>query len=272
MKNPISIEHDYLAFLETSVPPLWQTKTALARLKTIKGLADFYALIFAEGGTSESQLFQDLFVSYIFAEQDTVGKRFLEFGATDGYHLSNSFMLETKKGWQGVLAEPDPQWHQALKKNRPNTRIITDCIYTDTGKKMPFVSSEIGELSGLKNHSHEDAEGPLQGNTEVRFKKYKEIEVTTISLNDVFENHFEGTPIDYMSVDTEGSEFEILSSFNFERYHPSVVTVEHNYTASQAKLDRLFSASDYVRIFPEFTNFDAWYVRKNIARDRQLIR
>ena len=43
-------------------------------------------------------------------------KTFLEFGATDGLELSNSYMLENFLGWKGVLSEPSPQWHNLLKK------------------------------------------------------------------------------------------------------------------------------------------------------------
>ena len=95
--------------------------------------------------------------------------------------------------------------------------------------------------------------------------------MTTISLNDVFEKYFDGQPIEYMSVDTEGSEYEILSNFNFQKYHPSIVTVEHNYTDSQIKLDELFTKNGYVRIFSDLTNFDAWYVLIDLAKSRGLI-
>ena len=76
-------------------------------------------------------------------------------------------------------------------------------------------------------------------------------------ITDVFENYFNGRSIEYMSVDTEGSEFEILSNFDFKKFHPSVVTVEHNYTDAQVKLDNLFVNNGYCRIFSELTNFDA---------------
>jgi hypothetical protein len=99
---------------------------------------------------------------------------------------------------------------------------------------------------------------------------FERISVRTIALNDVFEEHFEGQPIEYMSVDTEGSELEILSAFDFNRYGPAVVTVEHNYTEAQPKIDALMSSSGYLRIFAPLTNFDAWYVRQDVAEQRGL--
>jgi len=244
-------------------------KTAVLRLQTVKQLKEFCAFVLSDGSHSSSQLFQDVFVDFVF--QKSAKKRFLEFGATNGLELSNSLMLEQYRGWRGVLAEPDPQWHIALKKNRPNASIITDCIYSRSGESMKFISSSIGVLSSLKDHSEDDANGPFSGNAKQRLENFKEIEVTTISLNDVFESHFNGEPIEYVSVDTEGSEFEILSNFNFSKYRPSIVTVEHNYTDAQKKLDDLFSKNNYSRVFSELTAFDAWYVRTELAKARGLI-
>ena len=102
METKISIPKNYLDFLRTSVPPFWEMKTALARLKSVKGLANFYAQVMSNGEASQSQLFQDLFVDFIFDGAEN--KTFLEFGATNGFELSNSWMLETQRGWRGVLA------------------------------------------------------------------------------------------------------------------------------------------------------------------------
>jgi FkbM family methyltransferase len=269
METKISIPKNYLDFLRTSVPPFWEMKTALLRLQSVKGLAEFYAQVLSNGEASQSQLFQDIFVDFIF--DGIENKAFLEFGATNGFELSNSWMLETKRGWRGVLAEADPQWHKSLLRNRPNARVILDCIYSHTGEKLKFISSASGVLSSLKAHAEDDANGPLALNARDRLKNFQEIDVITLSLNDVFENYFNGKPIEYMSVDTEGSEFEILSNFDFKKYHPSVVTVEHNFTDAEARLDKLFLDNGYFRIFTEFTNFDAWYVLGDLAKERRLV-
>lgn len=74
---------------------------------------------------STAQLRQDVFAL------GAVGSRrngyFVEFGATDGISLSNTFMLETMFGWSGVLAEPGRGWHSSLRKNR-NCSIDTRCV------------------------------------------------------------------------------------------------------------------------------------------------
>ena len=61
-----------------------------------------------------SQLYQDVFANFIVGNK--FEKTFLEFGATDGYNLSNSYLLENLFNWKGVLSEPSTQWHESLKK------------------------------------------------------------------------------------------------------------------------------------------------------------
>ena len=71
--------------------------------------------------------------------------------------------------------------------------------------------------------------------------------------------------IDYLSIDTEGSELEILRAFKFEDYD-GLVTVEHNFREPdrQAILD-LLTSKGYVRLFEAFSKFDEWYVKRSIV-------
>src|SRR6187397_1934821 len=64
---------------------------------------------------SRAQLFQDLFAQ--FELQGRKAGFFIEFGATDGMELSNTYMLERHYGWTGILAEPARYWHERLGRN-----------------------------------------------------------------------------------------------------------------------------------------------------------
>lgn len=224
------------------------------------GFYRLYSFIMQQAGISKAQLFQDLFVYWIL-DGKTDGK-FLEFGATDGLSLSNSHMLENEFNWTGVLAEPSPQWHDKLKENRPDTTLLFDCIWTETGQELDFFVSDVGVLSTLSEFRESDRES-MPGNTDARNSSGSVVKVKTISLDDVFVEHFDSSPIDYMSVDTEGSEFEILNNFNFEKYGPTVLTVEHNFTELERQIDRLLFSKGYVRAFKDYTEFDAWYVKRS---------
>jgi len=212
----------------------------------------------------KSQLYQDVFASFVIGNQ--FDKTFLEFGATDGLELSNSFMLENTLNWSGVLSEPSPQWHKVLRENRKYTKIIKKCIWSESGKILDFFMSDRGNFSTLNEFIDSD-KYYMPKNTEARKKAGKLITVETISLNDVIREHFDNTSPSYISIDTEGSEFKILESFNFENYRPKVFTVEHNFTELQSKIDELMLSKNYERIFRKLTSFDAWYVSKEALKE-----
>ena len=241
---------------QISIPKFYDLTKSLNNYN--QELLDFYSFIFKNREISHSQLFQDLFV--LFKLGNKRKGRFLEFGATNGKELSNSYLLEKNFEWEGILAEPSPQWEKSLKENRPRTKIINECIYSESGTMIDFFVSKKGVLSTINEFRESDIES-IPGNTKARNEEGYLVKVPTISLNDVFIKHFNGEKIDYMSVDTEGSELLILSKFNFEKYGPKIVTVEHNFTSAQKNLDNLFKENNYKRFFPQQTQFDSWYIR-----------
>jgi len=84
--------------------------------------------------------------------------------------------------------------------------------------------------------------------------------VETVSLNDLLEQHSAPHEIDYLSVDTEGTEFEILNNFDFQKYQPRIVSIEHNNMPEiRGKLFELLTANGYVREFEDFSSWDDWY-------------
>ncbi len=212
----------------------------------------------------KSQLYQDVFAHFIIGNK--FDKTFLEFGATDGLDLSNSYMLENSLGWKGVLSEPSTQWYNSLRENRKNTEIITKCIWTESGKTLDFFMSNEGVYSTLKNFIEND-KNSMPANTIARKKAGKIIAVETISLNDVIKEYFDYASPSYISVDTEGSEYEILKSFKLDTYRPKVFTIEHNYTDLEIKIDDLMKDNEYKRVFKNLTDFDAWYVSKETLKE-----
>lgn len=202
-------------------------------------------------GKSMAQLFQDLFVLYMTKEKQ--GGFFVEFGATNGVTLSNSCLLEKSYGWNGILAEPAKCWHAELKANR-NCIVETKCVWRKSGELLEFNEVAAQELSTINIFSGAD------GRTENR--RYGNVYmVETISLNDLLDRHGAPKEIDYLSVDTEGSELNILSNFNFSKYEINLITVEHNYTKEREKLFMLLSSNGYKRVFEGFSSWDDWYVK-----------
>jgi len=220
-------------------------------------LIDFIKFIKVNKKKIRSQLYQDIFASFVV--NDKFNKSYLEFGATNGIDLSNTYILENEFSWSGSLAEPDQNWIDDLRKNRPNSNIISKCIWSTSGKKLNFFSSNTHVLSSLDDFKYSDINS-MPGNTAARVKEGKNYQVETISLNDVIFNYFDGKTPSYISIDTEGSEFEILNSFDFTKYQPIIFTIEHNFTDLQKKIDDLMKKNNYLRVFKDLTVFDSWYI------------
>ena len=200
---------------------------------------------------SKAQLMQDLFVL-----AETKLKKngfFVEFGATNGVDLSNTYLLEKEFGWSGILAEPAKRWHADLWNNR-NCEIETNCVWQVSNATLTFNEANIAKFSTINSYSAVDL------HREAR-KDGKAYDVKTISLFDLLQKHNAPEKIDYLSIDTEGSELDILSAFNFDRYQISVITCEHNYTAARDKIFSLLTRNGYVRKFQNLSEFDDWYVR-----------
>lgn len=200
---------------------------------------------------SSAQLLQDLWVAYETGAQR--GGYFVEFGAVDGVHASNTLYLERHLGWTGILAEPARIVHAALKANRA-CAIDTRCVWSESGRKLlfnqtvPLVHSTIDSFSAGDMHAASREGG----------ERY---EVETVSLNDLLVHWAAPARIDYLSVDTEGSELDILAAFDFDRWDVRLISVEHNFTAAREALLDLLTARGYVRRFPALSRVDDWYVK-----------
>jgi len=200
---------------------------------------------------SAAQLGQDLFVlSELNLKREGF---FVEFGSTNGVDLSNTVLLEKDFGWNGILAEPARCWHNALKNNRA-CHIETRCVWSSSGSVLTFSEAEWAELSTISAYKSSD----LHERTRKRSHSY---DVETISLVDLLDSYRAPKFIDYLSIDTEGSELEILAAFDFEKYRFGVISCEHNFTPAREQIMRLLGSHGYTRKYEDVSLYDDWYVR-----------
>jgi len=180
------------------------------------------------------------------------GGYFVEFGATDGVLLSNSWLLEKEFGWSGILSEPARVWHKRLPTNRA-CHIETDCVWSKSGDTLQFHESKSAVLSTISDFKASDRMSR-------RRRRGKSYEVSTITLNDLLAKYEAPKVIDFLSVDTEGSEFEILRNFDFSAHEVRGIAVEHNQSPLRADLYELLTKVGYTRVLPELSSCDDWYV------------
>lgn len=170
--------------------------------------------------SSYSQIGQDLAVLNFYNHKRN--GYFIEIGAYDGISLSNTYLLEKQYNWKGICVEPLKNQFQLLKKNRPNSICINKAVYSESGLKLNFDICNTSQLySGISNYIDTYKE-MIDSNKQVE-------EVETISLIDLLNQSNAPKFIDYLSIDTEGSEYEILKVFDFNKYKFGLIDVEHNY-------------------------------------------
>jgi FkbM family methyltransferase len=200
---------------------------------------------------SMSQFGQDLFVLYELGYKRN--GFFVEFGATNGVDLSNTHILEREFGWNGILAEPARGWHESLRRNR-SCQIDELCVWKETGVTMLF--REVGEFSTIDAFSGADGHAYLRDHAPT-------YQVGTISLNDLLVKYEAPEWIDYLSIDTEGSEYDILNAFDFTKHKFRVITCEHNYTDNRERVLELLAKNGYIRKYESVSACDDWYVHRD---------
>jgi FkbM family methyltransferase len=161
--------------------------------------------------------------------------------------------LEHEFSWAGVLCEPARIWRAELMRNR-NVNVDTRCVWSQSGDTISFNEVACAGLSTINTFSSSDCY------SETREKGVK-YDVETVSLNDLLSKYNAPSHIDYLSIDTEGSEFEILKAFDFNKYSFSCITVEHNYAAMRDKIYALLTENGYARKYIEVSQVDDWYVK-----------
>jgi len=213
-------------------------------------ILEFFA---ANKSNSTSQLFQDLFVLY-FCQFKKKGY-FVDIGAADGFSYNNTFILE-RKGWKGIVSEPLEVWHKKLKKRN----CIKDfrCVYDKSNLNLSFSHvKDSPMLSGVSDDFLKDENHELRKN--IITKK-----INTISLNDLLIENKSPKDIDYISVDTEGSENKILQSFSFEKFNVEIFTIEHNFVKEKREnIAEIMQKNGYVRIFVNLSGQDDWFLKSD---------
>lgn len=212
---------------------------------------------FATSTETYSQLGQDLFVLFCLGKNPGY---FVEFGACDGIILSNTFLLETYYGWNGILAEPSIHYNQILKKKR-DCFIEDFCVSDKSGDVVKFIDVENFQMvSGMKEDASKD------NWSDIRNRHGIEYDVQTISLKDLLDKYNAPEVVDYMSIDTEGSEYKILKAYDFSRQF-KVLTIEHNHTENKKLIEELLPEKGYIQVLHNKSRHDAWFVSKSVYEE-----
>ncbi len=211
--------------------------------KTIRKRIRFY------NGNTYSQMQQDVLV--LVLTNFLKNGYFVEFGATDGVSLSNTVLLEREYGWNGICAEPIPSQFEKLKQNR-KCSVDHRVVYNTTGEQIKFkINQESLDESGIVNSDDEDA-----------------FTVESVTLVDLLRQYNAPKYINYLSIDTEGTEFSIIENFDFYNYTVDIITIEHNYVEeNRKKIYAHLIPLGYTRILIDKSRWDDWYIKTELLEN-----
>lgn len=177
---------------------------------------------------------------------------FVEVGTADGTTHSNTLMLERDFGWRGILVEPDRRFHESIRRTRTATLVAAPAFSRD-GERMEFLeSSRAGALSTLRGFRGADG----------RHRRGEVRVLETQTLDTILASNGAPARIDFMSIDTEGSELEVLRGLDLRRWDVRFLAIEHNWAPGHRDAIAAHLASFGFRpVLEAFSAMDIWLLR-----------
>lgn len=185
---------------------------------------------------------------------DKKGGFFLDLAAADGLMHSNTHLLEKKYQWDGICIKPNPGFYRSLQRRRK-----CHCVQSVVYEGVYEVDFRIdnGQLGGIVSDT-------MDNNERIRGGELKSAEIVrmkTETLPGILDRLKAPSVIDYFSLDVEGSEESIVTSFDFDRYGFLSMTIER---PTPKVNECLF---DYGYLFVKNHIFDSFYVHPDL-KDR----
>ncbi|KAG7360624.1 methyltransferase FkbM domain containing protein [Nitzschia inconspicua] len=196
-----------------------------------------------------SQYRQDELVSRLL-----YGKRngyFIDLAANDAIRISNTYALETSFGWDGLCIEPNPVYWTGLSYRK--CQLVAAIIGNQTMQEIQFRFPKAKAPQGGILGEHFDNKSDRWNEGHSRF---------TVSLLDVFEMFNVPKEIDYISLDVEGAEDLVMSSFPFHSYRFNLMSLER----PSATLSNLLLSNGYM-LLKTIKNVDSLWAHQSMLDD-----
>ncbi len=195
-----------------------------------------------------SQFGEDIIIKNIF--QKNYNGFYVDIGAHHPKRFSNTYLLY-QKGWSGINIDPIPGMKKLFKKRRRDININAG------------ISHEAGEIKYFmfqKGAVNTFEEG-VALKQEAKFGKPQIINVQVFTLKEVLDKYASGSKIDFMNIDVEGHELEVLNSNDWEKYSPKIIAIEDQEldisNPSQSKTYKFLRETGYT-LFNKL-NYTAFY-------------
>lgn len=145
---------------------------------------------------------------------------YVDIGAHHPFRLSNTYLFY-KNGWRGINIDPLPESEELFKKYRSED--INLCIgISSTETELKYYMFNEPALNTFNEKEAQRKDG-----SENKFFIEKVISVQTKRLETILDNYLpKNKRIDFLTIDVEGHDIEVLKSNNWEKYSPKIILVE----------------------------------------------
>lgn len=198
-------------------------------------IRDCFAFLKTFSRRDYSQHGEDVFVREYF--KDLKNGFFVDIGASHPFRISNTFSLY-RMGWNGVAVDPIPAFKLLYKLWRPRDKFLNLGVAPTSGvlKYFELIPSVLSSFDA-------DYVGVLVKNR--RAEILKTYDVNVITINQLFEDYIGSRKIDFLTIDVESLDLQILQSLDFRRFRPSLICVEFNNNDDEKKLLSFFQSVNY---------------------------
>lgn len=144
---------------------------------------------------------------------------YVDIGAHHPVKFSNTFIFY-KRGWNGINVDAMPDSMKEFEKMRPRDINLQAAISNNNSEATFYIFNE----PALNTLNAEEAKNKDNKNG---YKIIRELKLKTLKLSEILDKQLlENQEIDFLSIDTEGNDLNVLKSNNWEKYKPKLVLVE----------------------------------------------
>ena len=189
---------------------------------------------------------------------------FIEAGACDGILNSNTYLMEKNYDWTGLLVEPINEYYLQLEQNRD---VITSNVALSNinNQQLDFLITTNKDLSTLSGYEDNDYHSENRKNYNIK-------KVRTKTLDQLIIENFQNIEIDFLSLDTEGSELDIIKSIDLFKHRINVICVEHNFNRNRDLIQNHLMKNNYKKLNFPFLQIDDFYILKNFFPENKYFR
>lgn len=179
-----------------------------------------------------SQWGESEFIKKVLSEKDN--GFYLDIGAHHPYRYSNTYLLY-KNGWRGIVVEPDTSSKIMFTLARPKDIFVNLALHTSSFRKKYYIFKD-NALNTIDSKTFQNVVKSGQS------KLVKTQDITPITFSYLIKKYLpKQQRIDLINIDTEGSDFDIISSINWNLVKPKYILIE----ASNSQINKLLSKQGY---------------------------